>query len=71
MTLKFFIFALLAVTFCNAQQGDITESLYETYDKYREASLDKRRIKHRDLQPLVSEYRGNPKFKVQTVGRSI
>ncbi|WP_373516743.1 M14 metallopeptidase family protein [Pricia sp.] len=71
MNLKFIFLALLATTFCNAQENDITESLYGTYEKYLEPSLEKRRIKHHDLQPLIDEYRKNPKFMVQTVGESI
>ncbi|MDT7830701.1 M14 family metallopeptidase [Pricia sp. S334] len=71
MNLKLAFLALFAGIFCTAQENDITESLYGTYDKYREASLDKRRIKHRQLQPLIAEYRQSPKFKVQTVGESI
>lgn len=54
-----------------SQKTDITESLYGTYEKYREPSLDKRRIKHHELQPLIDRYRQNSKFTVQTVGRSI
>ncbi|MGB7392982.1 MAG: M14 metallopeptidase family protein [Pricia sp.] len=71
MTHKFLLIALLAATFCRAQSSDITESLYETYEKYKEPTLDKRRIKHSELQPLIKELRQNPKFQVQTVGQSI
>lgn len=55
--------------FC--QKADITESLYETYEQFREPSLDKRRIKHDQLQPLINAYRANPKFTVKPVGKSI
>ncbi len=71
MKLKFILLALFAIPFCNAQEGDITESIYGTYSTYREPTLDKRRIKHIDLQPLIDQYAKNPKFTVQTVGRSI
>ena len=53
------------------QDSDITQTLYETYWPYRETSLDKRRIKHHDLQPLVTEYLKNPRFTVKRVGTSI
>ncbi|WP_273566798.1 M14 family metallopeptidase [Maribacter halichondriae] len=66
----FFSFLLLGL-FLQAQDSDITNSLYDTYDKYREEVLDKRRIKHHEIQPLISEYKENPKFKVKVVGRSI
>ncbi len=66
----FFSFIFLSL-FLQAQDSDITNSLYETYEKYLEETLDKRRIKHHEIQPLISEYRANPKFKVDVVGRSI
>ncbi len=54
-----------------AQQEDITISLYDTYDSYKEQTLKKRRIKHQDLEPLITEYLNNNKFDVITVGKSI
>lgn len=71
MNLKCTLLALFAMAFCGAQENGITESLYGTYEKYREPSLEKRRIKYHELQPLINKYLKNPKFKVQTVGRSI
>ncbi len=54
-----------------AQEKDITSSLYETYSKYKEPSFDKRRIKHNEIRPLITKYRSNPDFTVKKVGRSI
>jgi len=71
MNLKFTLLAFLAINFCNGQQQDITASLYETYSKYKEPSLNKRRIKHSEIVPLIQEYRKNDKFKVRRVGKSI
>lgn len=65
---------LLTLTFSFSTWGqsqDITESLYETYEKYLEPSLDKRRIKHHQLQPLAKKYGANPNFTVKVVGHSI
>jgi hypothetical protein len=63
---------LLLVTFTLfPQENDITGSLYETYEKYKEPSLYKRRIKYQDLQPLIAKYDDNSKFKVNVVGKSI
>lgn len=72
MNPKFTILTLFFVIFiCNGQQNDITASLYETYEKFKEPALDKRRIKHNELLPLLAKYDKNPKFSVRTVGRSI
>ncbi len=54
-----------------AQDGDITESLYETYEKFKEPSLVKRRIKHHEIQPLLHKLKSDSRFTVKTVGRSI
>src|SRR5690554_7067577 len=62
----------LLIAFPNFGQDDhFTESLFSSYDIYREASLDHRRIKHRDLQPLIKKLSGNPQFQVNKVGESI
>lgn len=62
-------FGFLSVS-CLAQES-ITSKLYETYDSYKESSLNKRRIKHNQLQPLIQRFDANAKFEVQKVGESI
>jgi len=65
---------LIAALFCLSlfgQTDQFTSSLYETYDTYREPTLEKRRIKHEDLQPLIDAIGSKPGFEVRTVGRSI
>lgn len=62
----------LSVIFsCFGQETDFTSNLYSTYEKYKEPTLDKRRIKHADIQPLINKLSANPKFKVAVVGKSI
>ncbi len=56
---------------CQQVAPDLTDTLFETYDRYRETSLQKRRIKHSDLQPLIRQSGENPMFDVHQVGRSI
>ena len=66
------LFALLVLSMLTSSaQEAITANLYETYATYKEPSLDKRRIKHHQLQPLIQKFRENPKFKVNKVGESI
>ena len=67
--LTFFSLLLVIAFPMNAQ--DFTSSLYETYEKYKEPSLDKRRIKYDQLVPLINTFRANPKFEVKKVGESI
>ncbi|MFH6603847.1 M14 metallopeptidase family protein [Maribacter algicola] len=69
---KYCLPILLFICFiAQAQEKDITSSLYETYSKYKEPSLDKRRIKHHEIQALIAKYQINPDFTVKKVGRSI
>ncbi len=65
------LFFLLIIVSLQAQETDFTSNLYETYSKYKEATLDKRRIKHHELQPLIAKYSSNPRFIVRKVGNSI
>lgn len=50
---------------------NITTSLFETYDTYKEPSLDRRRIKHHELQPLLEKFASKEGFEVNKVGTSI
>ena len=64
---------LLAIFSCTAmaQVNDMTTSLYDSYEKYKAPSLDNRRIKHEDIQPLINKLKSNPMYTVQKVGESI
>ncbi len=68
------IFTILLAIFSYsaiAQVNDMTTSLYDSYAKYKEPSLDKRRIKHEDIQPLINKLKSNSMYAVQKVGESI
>lgn len=71
MNLKLTTVVFFAICFTYGQQNDITTSLYKTYEKYKEPTLDKRRVKHRNLKPLIKDYGKNSKFSVDIVGKSI
>jgi len=70
MRFKLLIFLGFIGILSNAQEN-ITTKLYDTYEEFREPSLQKRRIKHRQIQPLIQKYVASPKFEVQKVGESI
>lgn len=59
------------ISSANAQNEELTSSLFHTYEQYKEPTLGKRRIKHTDLQPLIQKFKTNPKFEVNKVGESI
>ena len=71
MRIKIGILLFLTFFFVQAQKNDITSQLYESYEKYKEKSLDKRRIKHHQLQPLLTALNTNSSFTVKVVGKSI
>lgn len=70
--MRYNIFLLLGCfCFLTYSQESITTNLFETYEQYKESSLQKRRIKHHQIQPLIERFDANPKFQVQKVGESI
>src|SRR5690606_28334873 len=54
-----------------SQNADITSQLYETYERYKEPTLNERRIKHKDLQPLIAKFSKDSLFTTRNVGQSI
>ncbi|SNY99896.1 M14 family zinc carboxypeptidase [Flagellimonas pacifica] len=71
MQYRILLFLVGCFSIATYSQEAITSKLYETYEQFKEPSLDKRRIKHDQLQPLIQRFDANPKFKVQKVGKSI
>ncbi len=66
------LFLILCIPiFGISQTQDITTELYDTYETYQEESLNKRRIKHSEIAPLIANAASNPKFQVSKVGTSI
>ncbi|WP_026809719.1 M14 family zinc carboxypeptidase [Arenibacter latericius] len=74
MNKNYYLLILLCITtVCSVfgQQNDITNKLFSTYEKYKEPSIDERRIKHEDIQPLITKIGEDPRFEVNKVGESI
>jgi len=67
----FNLLILLITTTVVSQNNDITSKLYETYYNYEETSINERRIKHADLQPLIYNLKKNSKYTIKKVGQSI
>ncbi len=62
---------LMFPSFGMGQEPAFISNLYDSYETYREPALDKRRIKHHELQPLITEFVKDPRFMVKKVGSSI
>ena len=68
--LLFSITLLINVTLGMAQDK-LVNDLVSQYESYKEPSLNKRRIKHEDLQPLIERYKNQAGITVTKVGESI
>ncbi|PID71296.1 MAG: peptidase M14 [Flavobacteriales bacterium] len=69
---NFFLILFLSTYFISfGQADDFTKNLYDNYDKYKETTLDKRRIKHADILPLIQKIKKDSDFAVKKVGSSI
>ncbi|MBC7000049.1 M14 metallopeptidase family protein [Cytophaga sp. FL35] len=71
--MKLIAFAILFLSLnpIFSQNNDITQSLYDTYEKYKEPSLNKRRIKHKQVLGLIEKFKNKNGFIVKKVGESI
>jgi hypothetical protein len=58
-------------TYATAQTESFTTRFYETYERFRETSVNQRRFKHEDLMPILDKHRNNSGFEIQKVGESI
>ncbi len=66
------LFAVIAfVRPAGAQTPNLAHHVLEEYSQFKEVTLDKRRINHQDIKPLIEELKKEPGFTVQKVGESI
>jgi hypothetical protein len=63
----FFLFPIISF----AQQATVSEVLFANYDTYKETTLDKRRFKHDNIQPLIEKLKTDKDFTVKVLGQSI
>ncbi|MDT0607552.1 M14 family metallopeptidase [Croceitalea rosinachiae] len=71
MKSRFLVLLTSLFVFHFGESQEITEKLYETYGKYKEITLSKRRIKYIQLEPLIEDLSTNALFEVNKVGESI
>ncbi len=65
-------FLLLLVPFLGlAQKQTFDQRLFDSYENFRETSIDKRRFKHRDIQPLIDSLKSEKGFEINLLGKSI
>jgi len=54
-----------------AQEKQLAWDLYNSYESFKEKSLEYRRFKHSDIVPLIEQLQNKNIFKVDKVGKSI
>lgn len=68
--IKYFLLLLLPlIGFSQKQTFD--KQLFDSYDKFREVSIESRRFKHQDILPLIDSLKGLDDFEITVLGKSI
>jgi len=63
---------LLLIPFIGySQKETLDQRLFSSYDDYKEISIDKRRFKHKDIQPLIDSVAILKAFEITKLGESI
>ena len=62
---------LLFPFLCFSQSKDLHHNLFQSYDSFKENSLEIRRFKHGDIQPLLDSLKKEKGFQVTLLGQSI
>lgn len=65
----FLLFLLPCIGF--AQKPTLDKLLFDSYEEYKENSIDTRRFKHKDIQPLIDSLKTRKDFEITVLGRSI
>ncbi len=71
--MKYLLLVLLATfEWVQAQSTlPLYQTLYEAHEHYREADINTRRFKHRDIEPLLLRLKNEPEFTVTKLGESV
>ena len=67
---KYLLFILIPI-FSLAQKQTFDQRLFESFEEFKETSIDKRRFKHSDIQPLIDSLINTKGFEVTLLGESI
>ncbi|MGW1453818.1 M14 family metallopeptidase [Salegentibacter agarivorans] len=71
--ISFFIFLLgfLTISVSSAQEKELYKELYNSYEDFKEESIEKRRFTQVEIQPLIEKFKEKENFEVTKVGESI
>jgi len=66
-----YLFLLLLPFLGYSQKTTLDQRLFTAYDDYKETSIEKRRFKHHDIQPLIDSVTTLKAFEITKLGESI
>ncbi|SKB58806.1 Zinc carboxypeptidase [Salegentibacter holothuriorum] len=66
-----FICAFFTLSSSSAQDKQLYRELYNSYEDFKEKSIEKRRFTQSKIQPLINDFDQKENFKVTKVGESI
>jgi len=66
-----FLCGFLTVSVGVAQEKELYKELYNSYEEFKEKSIEKRRFTQAEIQPLIERFQEKKNFEVKKVGESI
>lgn len=67
----FFVCGFFTLSVSSAQDKGLYKGLYNSYEDFKEESIEKRRFTQAEVQPLINDFDQKENFKVTKVGESI
>lgn len=68
---KLFLLFLIIPFLGLCQKNEISQDLFTNYESFKETSLNKRRFKHAEIQPLIEKLKSVNGFEITVLGESI
>src|SRR6056297_1959696 len=66
-----FVIGFFTLSVSSAQDKELYRDLYNSYEDFKEKSIEKRRFTQAEIQPLISDFKEKESFKVTKLGESI
>ncbi|HKL36912.1 MAG TPA: M14 metallopeptidase family protein [Salegentibacter sp.] len=66
-----FVIGFFTLSVSSAQDKELYRDLYNSYEDFKEKSIEKRRFTQAEIQPLISDFKEKESFKVTRLGESI
>ncbi|GGW78170.1 M14 family metallopeptidase [Salegentibacter mishustinae] len=71
LSFLFFVCAFFTLSSSTAQDKELYRELYNSYENFKEKSIEKRRFTQTKIRPLIDNFNQKENFKVTKVGESI